>query len=104
MKLKATAEQLQARLGRRFSNAARRHKNKKKFHKADRRKWRKAEMRMSVGKLKEILDQANHQALWMGAKTTLETLMSRWTDDNEFNREMVEGLHFQALMKVEGLS
>jgi hypothetical protein len=39
--MRATIEQLQARLGLRRSNAARPHKNKKKFHKADRKRWRK---------------------------------------------------------------
>ena len=39
--------------------------------------------------LKKTLDQTNHQAIWLGAQTTLETLMDAWTDDNEFNRELV---------------
>jgi hypothetical protein len=40
-KLAATKNQLQARLGLRSSSAAQPHKNKKRFHKADRSKWRK---------------------------------------------------------------
>lgn len=38
---KASKEQLESRLGLRSSNAARPHKNKKKFNKADRNKWKK---------------------------------------------------------------
>lgn len=38
--------------------------------------------------------------LWMGAENTLNTLRNNWTDDNDLNRQMIDLLLAQAILKI----
>ncbi len=37
---------------------------------------------------------------WVGAQSTLNTLLAHWTDDNALNRQMAEMLLAQAILKT----
>jgi hypothetical protein len=50
-----------------------------------------------------MLNPVEH-ALYAGSRNALETLLHNWTDDNEFNYRMVEGLLVHAMFKTAGIS
>lgn len=41
--------------------------------------------------------------LWIGAQNTLTVIRDNWADDNDLNREMVEMLLAQAILKTADL-